>query len=95
MATLLKIMETIGVILGTLAFAFWTLARLKEKAYTKKYNLKPNPTRCGEMIARVENLEKDVSENKAENRDDHKQLFAQIGALSIEVAKIARNGGGK
>jgi hypothetical protein len=95
LSAIAKFAEIAGTILGTLAFAFWTLSKLKEKAATKKYGLKPNPTRCGEMIARIENLENDVKENKQENRDDHKQLFSQIGALSIEVAKIGRNGGPK
>jgi hypothetical protein len=73
------------------------LLKVRELRLTKKYNLKGNPTRCGEMIARVEALEDDVKEIKRINREDHQQLFAQVGGVSLELARICGrlNGAGK
>jgi hypothetical protein len=88
---ILNIAKAIGGLLGTLAFAFWTYGKLRERAMMKRYNIKANPTRCGEMIARVEALEKALEHN----REDHGKLFQQIGALAVEIARIGRNGGAR
>jgi hypothetical protein len=71
--------------------------KAREWRLSHKYKLKGNPTRCGEMIARVDALEKDVEEIKKTNREDHQQLFNQVGGVSLELARLSGrlNRGGK
>jgi hypothetical protein len=87
---ILEIAKVAGTILGTAAFGIWTYSKLREKALSRKYGLKPNPTRCGEMIARVEGLEKRSEKLEENNREDHGRIFQRIEDLAVEVAKIAK-----
>ena len=95
LSTLLELAKCIGIILGIAAFAWVTYRDKRERAMAKKHKMSPNPTRCGEMAARVEALEKDIDTLGKNNREDHGKLFQQIGALAVEVARIGRNGGPK
>jgi uncharacterized protein (DUF39 family) len=88
--TVLKIIEIAGTALGVIAFALVTYWRLKEKRHEERLDLADNPVRCGEHKARLESLEARMDEN----HEEHVRIFAQLQALSVEIAKLSRNGGG-
>jgi len=87
---MLALIKDIGTILGVLAFAFWTFSQLREKRMAKRMGVKANPTRCGEMIARVETLEKQANKMEEHNREDHEKIFERLGGVEIGIAKLSR-----
>ena len=66
LAALVKIAETVGIILGAIGFALVTYWKLKEKAFTRVQGLSDNPERCKDHEDRLRDIEKDIGEIKGD-----------------------------
>ena len=95
LTSILKVAEILGILLGATAFALVTYWKLKERVKEKEHGLETNPERCGRHEERLDQLEKITEEMDRHNRMDHKEMFASVAALAIEVTKIVRNGSGR
>lgn len=87
---LLKIAEVVGTVLGASAFALITYWKMREKRLLKEKGLADNPERCGKHEARLQALE----DRMDENHEDHLRFLDQLQKLSVEIARLSRNGNG-
>jgi hypothetical protein len=90
----LEIAKIAGAIVGIIAAALVAYWKFKDKRQAKDLGLPDNPERCGRHEEAIKTLKDDMKTYCDENREDHRQIFAQVGAMSIEIAKLGRNGGG-
>ena len=92
LAVIVKIAEVVGITLGTIAFALMTYWKLKERAIMKEHGLEDNPERCGRHEEQLKSLSGRIDKLEENNREDHQQIFRQIGDLAVEIAKVSRGG---
>jgi hypothetical protein len=90
----LEIAKIAGAIVGIIAAALVAYWKFKDKRQAKDLGIDENPKRCGQHEEAIDTLKKEMGRFCDENREDHRQIFAQVGAMSIEIAKLGRNGGG-
>lgn len=93
-AVWLEVAKVVGAFVGLCSGIFITYWQIRQRTIARSLSLEDNPTRCGRHEEAIQSLRADFSRICDENREDHKQMFGQIGALSIEVTKLSRNGGG-
>lgn len=91
---LLKIAEVVGTVLGALAFALVTYWKMRERKLIKEKGLADNPERCGQHEARLNALEDRIGREMDLNHEAHEKIFDQLKALSVEIARLSRHGGG-
>jgi hypothetical protein len=61
---------------------------------TKQLDLADNPERCGQHEEAISTLKARVEKLDESNDKAHDEMFRQLGAMCVEIAKIGRNGGG-
>lgn len=91
---LLKVVEVAGTVLGTLAFALVTYWKMRERKLIKEKGLADNPERCGQHEARLNALEERIGREMDLNHEAHEKIFEELKALSVDIARLSRNGNG-
>lgn len=90
----LEIAKTIGALVGLLTGVFVTYWQIRQRTMSRDLKLADNPERCGQHEEAIATLKAAVKAECDANREDHRQIFAQLGLMSVEIAKLGRNGGG-
>lgn len=90
-----EIAKLVGAVVGLCSGIFITYWQIRQRTISKSLNLEDNPERCGRHEEAIAQLKIAVKQECDENRDEHRLLFNQLGALSLEIAKLSRNGGEK
>jgi hypothetical protein len=90
----LEIAKIVGAIVGVIAAALVAYWKLKDKRIAKDLGLQDNPERCGRHEADIKTLKERFDRFDTKNDEDHGEMFRQLGAMSVEIAKLGRNGGG-
>lgn len=93
-AAWVEIAKTIGAAVGLLTGAFVTYWQIRQHTRAKELGLTDNPERCGRHEEAIKQLRSDMDSMGDQNRDDHREMLRQIAGLSIEMARMSRNGGG-
>lgn len=86
-----KLAETFGAFIGLLFGIYFTYWRVRQSRMAADLRLEDNPERCGRHEEAIKSLREQVQKYCEENREDHRQIFGQLGALSVEMAKLERN----
>lgn len=94
MGSAFEIAKVFGALIGLLTGVYVTYWQIRQRQISKALSLEDNPERCGRHEEAIKRLRQDMDTLADQNRDDHRQLFNQVGALGIEIAKLNRNGGG-
>jgi len=91
-AVLVEILKIAGAILGVASAAFITAWQIRQRTKTKELKLADNPERCGQHEEAITTLKARVETLDERNDKDHGEMFRQLGAMSVEIAKLGRNG---
>lgn len=72
-------------------------ARYREKRLTERYKLGPNPERCARHEERLNQLENETKELRAENRQEHGKIFNALDDIRQRLTRVEAkmNGVGK
>ena len=90
-----EIAKLVGAVVGLCSGIFITYWQIRQKTLARSLSLEDNPERCGRHEEAIQRLKEAVKQECDDNREDHRIMFNQIGALSIEIAKLGRNGHGQ
>jgi hypothetical protein len=89
-----EIAKLVGAIVGLASGIFITYWQIRQKTLSRELKLEDNPERCGRHEEAIKTLQARVDRWEEKNDKEHAQMCAQLGLMSIEIAKISRNGGG-
>jgi hypothetical protein len=92
-AVLVEILKITGACLGLASAVFITLWQIRQKTMTKELKLADNPERCGQHEEAITTLKLRLEKLDEGNDKDHGEMFRQLGAMCVEIAKLGRNGG--
>jgi hypothetical protein len=90
-----EIAKLVGAIVGLCSGIFITYWQIRQRTLSREMKLEDNPERCGRHDEAIQQLKAAVRKECDDNREDHRVMFNQLGALSLEIAKLSRNGGEK
>ena len=90
----LEIAKIVGAIVGLVTGALVAYWKIRDKRIAKAFSLEDNPERCGRHEEAIKTLKDRVEKLDEGNDKDHGEMFRQLGAMSVEIAKLGRNGGG-
>lgn len=89
-----KIAESFGSLCGFVLAVYYTYWRIRQNRIASDKGLEDNPERCGRHEEAIKQLRSDMDDYYDENREEHRTMSVQLGALSLEIAKLSRNGHG-
>jgi hypothetical protein len=90
----LEIAKTIGALVGLLTGVFVTYWQIRQRTMSRDLKLADNPERCGQHEEAIATLKARFETLDERNEKDHGEMFRQLGLMSVEIAKLGRNGGG-
>jgi hypothetical protein len=93
-AVLVEALKIVGASLGLASAVFITLWQINQRTKTREMKLADNPERCGQHEEAISTLKARVEKLDESNDNAHDEMFRQLGAMSVEIAKLGRNGGG-
>lgn len=86
----IELVKLAGSVAGLGAATFLAYCKLRESRLTKEKGLEDNPERCGRHEEAIKNLKESVVAMETDNATDHKEIFKQLSALSLDLAKLER-----
>lgn len=98
-ALVVEILKIIGAVIGLASGVYIVTWQSHQKSRIKQLaaegtELADNPERCGRHEEAIKQLRSDFDDFYDENRYEHRTMITQLGTLSLEIAKLSRNGHG-
>lgn len=93
-SAVVEIAKTIGAVVGLATGIFVTYWQIRQRTKAKELGLPDNPERCGKHEEAIGTLKGVVEKLERENDQDHDRIFTELGLISVEIAKLSRNGSG-
>jgi hypothetical protein len=90
-----EIAKLVGAIVGLCSGIFITYWQIRQKTLSRELKLEDNPERCGRHEEAIKTLQSRFDKWDEKNDKEHAQMCQQLGLLSIDIAKLSRNGGEK
>jgi len=88
----LEIARTVGSAIGLASGIFITYWRITQSARARELKLEDNPERCGRHEEAIKSIRLELDKVRSDNKEDHRIIFNQLGALSVEIARLGRGG---